>query len=241
MAFETSYQIEIRPGPLTGAEAKKYCEETRMVLSQVWATDSGNALMTALSKTKYWTSIEPYDGKHGTCNAWAYPVSERVRGRQFLSRITFTAGQVCKNEFAGLPNEYLHHELVHALRQTSGKWTPIGLGKGMEQYKNWEELYAVVVTNIYISDESNTYKSKLRGEYAAPNGLEPEFSESLTFFRKNELMFPLLDQFCTSLRDYTTSLVRVKAQFNPIAAIYQDRKVAERMSNSTLSSGVGAR
>lgn len=233
MPFESGYHIEIRPGPLTGDEAQRYFDETRLILGQVLKTDSGNALMTALSQIQFWTSIEPYNGAHGACNSWADPVKDmKVGSGTFRSRVWFTAAQVFKSDYAGLPDEFLHHELVHAMRQTSGKWSPIGLPDELEQYKNWEEFYAVLLTNIYISDDSNSRKSKLLGAYIKRKELEPEFSGSLTFFRRSSFVFPMIDQLCQKYQDYTQALSNVKADFNPIAAYYQDKKAAEKMSNS---------
>lgn len=233
MPFEHTFRIEISPGPLKGDKAQRYCEETRNTLAQVWTTNTGNTLLTALSKTGFWTLIRPYDGKRGPCNATADPVTDRKIGdRIFRSEIGFTALEICKHEFASLPNEYLHHELVHALRQTTKMWMPLSLPNDIDHYGNYEELYAVVMTNVHIADDSNTFKSKLRGSYKLSKGLEPELADSLTFFASSPFMFPVMNQFCEKHKDYTTAIAGIKAWFNPIASIYQHKWAAEQMSIS---------
>jgi hypothetical protein len=49
------------------------------------------------------------------------------------------------------PDEILFHELIHSLRQISGKWRKGKLPKLDSKYTNDEEFIAVMVTNIYIS------------------------------------------------------------------------------------------
>lgn len=231
--FEDAFHIEIRPIGLKDKAAQQYCEDVRLQLGQVLTTDTGNALLTALGKNTYWTSIEPYTGNHGTCNAWTTPVKDQlVNKRRFRSRVEYTGSETCNKDFAGLPHEYLHHELVHAFRQTLDLWMPIGLPKGMEHYQDYEEFYAVLLTNILISDESNTFKSKLRGAYTVQRELAPEFADSLGFYRSSPYAFPIIDNFCSKHREYTKSLVRVKGAFNPIAAMYTDRKKAEENSQA---------
>lgn len=233
MAFEDAFHIEISPGPLTGNKAQTYEEEVRVVLSQVWTTDSGTALLTALSKTGFWTRVTPYDANRGPCEPQLNPVpSRKDGGRQFRSQVCFTASETCQHRFATSPAGYLHHELVHALRQTTNQWTPVPLGDDLEHYENYEELLAVVLTNVHISDESNRLKSKLRGSYKIRKELEPELAGSVTFFATSPLMFPLLSRFCGQQPEYTATLSEINAGFNPIAAIYQHDWAAELMSKS---------
>jgi hypothetical protein len=60
------------------------------------------------------------------------------------------------------PDEVLYHELVHVSRQMRGKMTHVAVGgKG---FPNIEEYFATVLTNVYLSDKSET---RLRGYYSS--------------------------------------------------------------------------
>lgn len=73
--------------------------------------------------------------------------------RNFKSRVWFTASQTRTSDFASLSSEFLHHELGHAFRQTSGRLLDqMSMPTGLEDFQDWEEFFAVILTNVHISD-----------------------------------------------------------------------------------------
>jgi Effector protein len=59
------------------------------------------------------------------------------------------------------PDEVLFHELVHVTRSLRGRMTHVGVEGG--GYRNLEEYFATVITNVYLSEKEET---RLRGFYS---------------------------------------------------------------------------
>ena len=134
-----------------------------------------------------------------------------------------------------LPHEILFHELVHALRDVAGhgnSTTP--LTGGLQKYGNTEELIAVVVTNIFMSDPSNTRADHVgvRADHDNFAKASPELASSLGFFKSSLDAFSRIEQFCTEDRYFAERLSEVPATFNPVAAYFHDQATARSNSAS---------
>jgi hypothetical protein len=108
-------------------------------------------------------------------------------------------------------DDSLLHESFHALRQVRGRWRAVPL----VGWDNREELYAVMVTNIYASRDNRN--ADMRGSHAAtfvPMQLTPD-QFRLQF--RNEIL-----DFRTSMFDVYSTIAAVQATWNPLA-VFEDR------------------
>jgi hypothetical protein len=148
--------------------------------------------------------------------------------------------EVKKKRPASLPHEILFHELVHSLRRVSGKmrgWNLRGNG-ALSGQGNIEEFIAILVTNIFISDVTNAYKTGLRDDWSSHSPLDPKLAGSYRFFALGTKAFNLIATFCDDNPGFTTMLSKVRAHFNPIAAYHQNRRKAFEMAANGDSENV---
>ena len=133
-----------------------------------------------------------------------------------------------------LPHEVLFHELVHALRDAAGHGNSLApLSGGLAGYQNTEELIAVVVTNVFMTDPTNKRADRvgLRRDHGFGK-LAPDLSGSLEFFASSHDAFPRIEQFCHEDAWFAQRLAETKATFNPIAAYFHDQANARSKSSS---------
>lgn len=138
------------------------------------------------------------------------------------------------NDFRPTPESVLFHELVHALRDVSGKargHLP-RLGSGFNRGgAEGEEFIAVLVTNIFESEVGG----QLRTSYPAFRSLDSSLEGSFEYFRISKKAFSVIDTFCRENRGFTLALAKIDVRFNPIAAYYKDPEKAKAMSNSDIA------
>jgi len=148
--------------------------------------------------------------------------------------------EIRKKQPASLPHEMLFHELVHSLRRISGKMHRFSLwGNGtLSGQGNNEEFIAIMVTNIFISDVTNAYKTGLRDDWLSHSPLDPALAESYRFFALGTKAFNLIATFCDDNPGFTQMLSKVRAHFNPIAAYYKNRRKAFEMAANGDSENV---
>lgn len=232
--------------------------ETLLQMGFILATDTGRILLNGIRQEGHGafvriTPLYPWKNTGGNlydrfCNADTLGTNLQAGGRQIAARIRYTAGRYSRGSYCynsehygdstsnrgALPSEVLFHELVHGYRRVTGKVKKEPLYGGLLRYDNSEEFYAVLLTNIFISDTSNHYKTDLRQDHSGHAGLEAELDSSFGFFQSGAKAFLLVDQFCNDHPDLSKKLAGVKAPFNPLAAIYANRHKARMISQSTL-------
>ena len=162
-----------------------------------------------------------------------------LRGFVAYSPDTFSLHGACSATHS-VPNrglfwdEILFHELVHVFRNVSRKWNQQGLTGGLFRYDDTEEFYAVMVTNIYISDRSNKIKSGLRRDHQSFHPLEPDLAVPFGFFASGMEAFSLVKQFVSDNHGFSVKVAHVHAPFNPIADFLASPDRAERFSRNAL-------
>ena len=133
-----------------------------------------------------------------------------------------------RNEYIPTAESVLVHELVHAFRRVSRKFND-GMGQTfsgpMAKYTGKEELYAVIVENMFQSE----VKGELRGEHLHHNRLDPRFSSSENFFKQDHKVFETIETFCTENKGLTRMLARINVAFNPIAVYLKDPRAAKAL------------
>jgi len=123
--------------------------------------------------------------------------------------------------------------LIHAIRGSISH-DKVPVSGGLWRYGDNEEFFAVVVTNIYISEKGNQ-GSGLRGGERGKIPLESYFSDSFCFFASSTQIRPLLRAFKTQHEQLFTDLSMISTHFNPIKAMLDHPKAVEMISNAAAT------
>lgn len=249
MPFGEQFHIEIRkPQDPWGTHVNpdQWLKSTEDALRRVASVKAGRALLQAVLDSGFFISIKPLNW--AACNAHGAGITEITPRGTFKGRVAFDAsvfeeGSHCfksrlssKYNRGGHADEVLFHELVHALRGGLGvNRGGVALSGGLWRYNELEEFYAVVLTNIYISDETNKGSSGLRAGHRGKMPLESYFSKSLSFFASSTQVLPLLKQLRKDQEKLFDELAKVKAQFNPLHAMVKYPDAVERMSKARIT------
>jgi len=203
----------------------------RNELEKILRSVAGRHLAAALRYQSKTILLIPYTGDDCNAQEWWWGSSAKDN----YSMVRFTPGtgnSACAKESrkkrpASLSHEILFHELVHSLRRMSGKMRGWNLaGTSITNQGNIEEFIAVMVTNIFISDVTNTLKTGLRDGWFGNAPLERDLASSYRFFALGTKAFNLISTFCDDNPGFTKMLSDVRANFNPIAAYYKNRQKA---------------
>jgi len=241
MNFLTQYNIAINPVGLNGGTASNYTRKVNEHLTWIHRTTSGRILLASIRFHGRPVVIQPYTA--GDCNAvgGGQMVGGALQGAVWYSPDTFSLHGACSAtqsvQNRGLYwDEILFHELVHVFRNVSGKWAKQPVFGGLRTYDDSEEFYAVLLTNIYISDRSNKIKSGLRRDHQTFAALEPTLTQPWGFFSSGTQTFGLIQRFVTDNPGISLRIANdvATAPFNPIADYYADRHRAEKLSKAAL-------
>jgi len=215
-------------------------------LTTIAGSEAGQALLASLEAAAQWIMIVP-PTYNNECNAHGVPLRLVMRLRTYTGGVAFDpadymSGSFCyrlhdtKRNRPELPDEVLFHELIHAHRGSLRLGDRSPIGGGLFRYTNQEEFLAIVMTNIYISDKTNS-QSGLRRDHVGNSPLEPELSTSLGFFQSSPQALSILRKFSIEQKVLFEQLARVNAVFNPLKAL-ADPKLEhelEKLSRSRLA------
>jgi hypothetical protein len=242
MALEWSYYMDIRPAWWADSgQASSYTASVREQLLKIAKVDTGKVLLSALRYWGKWIVITHYDFSEGACNAFVEERTGAARdGHKYGATVKYTPNvfkcsactTAAPNNAGDLPHEILCHELVHAFRRVSGKRSWSEASGALERYDSNEEFHAIVLTNIFVSDPTNTLKTSLRRDHRDSAPLGADLSTSFSFFESGVNAFDLIQQFCTDHPGLTGAVSKVPAAFNPIAAYYSDPAECQKRSRS---------
>jgi hypothetical protein len=252
--FQEAFHIELVASGLDPADRTHPPPDTTPLLwgfqmlvqlNQIRKADTGSMLLRAIRKAGPFVRIIPrfpVVGFDRDCNADTIPIppaptpGARAQVEIRFSPHRFLPGGFCDKHdgsAANLPHEKLFHELVHALRMLTKKRSRVPEHGGLLRYDNNEEFYAVLVTNIFISDPSNGFKSGLRQGHTAPHQpLDKELASSFDFFRSGRRTYALIAQFFRDHPSFAHELACSRAVFNPLAAYDRSPARARQMSES---------
>jgi hypothetical protein len=241
MDFFTQYNIAVNPTGLAGAVASTYTRKVNEHLTWIRRTTSGQILLAAIKFHGRPVVIQPYAGVDCNATGGSQMVGGARQGVVWYSPDTFSVHGACSatqsvNNRGLYWDEILFHELVHVFRGVSGKFLKQPVFGGLSKYDDTEEFYAVLLTNIYVSDRTNKIKSGLRRDHKGFHALEPTLTQPWGFFASGRQTFGLIQRFVAENPGISVRLANdvANAPFNPLADYYADRDKAERLSRAAL-------
>jgi len=114
------------------------------------------------------------------------------------------------------PSEILLHEMLHAYRQMRGDSYALPTTGGRVQYDNLEEFFAIVVTNIFVSDPTSpTPNRTLRADHWGFQPLAAAQSTSKGFLAQKANQ-NLIGKIVADEAGLALDLKEIKATFNPV-------------------------
>ena len=246
MSYGDQFHIEIRkPADSWGSTVNgdQWFAAVENNLRTITSKKSGMALMNAVLDSGFWVAIEPLNWTE--CNAHGGAFKEIQKTRTFGGMVKFDPGVFAKGSHCfeaklgskynrgGLPDEVLFHELIHAIRGSIAH-DKVPVSGGLWRYGDVEEFFAVVITNIYIS-EKGSKGSGLRGGERGKIPLESYFNDSFCFFASSNQILPLLLKFKEKHQQLFTDLSMIDTHFNPVKAMLDHPKAVEKISNSAAT------
>jgi hypothetical protein len=246
LAFWEQYNLDIKTPDIWGNHVplddpgrwKKSVVAQLQILSR---SAAGYALLQSQKKTGRWIVVYPL--KTDECNAHGYFVPHTKEGDRWYgghlkyNPDVFMDGSACykrrRRSFGHAPDQVLFHELIHAHRSASSlSPSHDKLLAGLSGYWNGEEFLSVVLTNIYISETRGT---GMRADYLSYGELTGPLSSSIGFFASSPQVLTILTRFSKDQEFLFNELAKVKAAFNPLAALKFHRAAVEKVSSSKAS------
>ena len=201
------------------------------ILTRIAQTRAGQALFIAIRHCPRITLIMPDPESHLNANAaatrWetaAYAGTADVSKPATLDTeaaagssnlVHFSAQNFVDVDGVGASRDaILFHELCHSVHQMTGRCMD---GWAMANgYDNLEEFWAILVTNIYLSERRQT----LRGDHQGFLPLDYRLQDSRAFLAWAPVTIRAV---CLSAPAFTRSLAHVPAAFNPIREHYRKK------------------
>jgi len=212
----------------TDPQAAAYEVTAQDVIRQVAKTSVGKILIEQINAAQKGLTIRPLSEQAiGLTGAIADDVDAAGRGNGSDVTIWYDPTSWGKSSAKSAfdpqnhyrPDDVLFHECVHALRMLRGlqDLRPVAWGLG---YDNVEELYAILLTNVYVS--SLNRNNDLRGDHRLQfhvlgnRLLNPgEQIGDMTFY---SLYTIEIDSLCSRMRDLCHPISHIPCQWNPLRA-----------------------
>lgn len=214
-------------GVLGNNPAQNYEKAVKGVLDKITKRKNGvgDQVLAAFPKNKT-IFIVPYipdKKKEQECNPETRTtnVFEKGKVRIRFNPADWKAGAVCAKSAKPVgtavgtdPDEALLHELLHAYRFVRGTRSKIVFNKEDKMYGDIEELFAILTTNIYMSENG---KIRLRKDHNDYFELPAKWATSETFMRDPDY-FPWIENFWWTERPLIPNIAMGTAAFNPFRA-----------------------
>lgn len=162
--------------------------------------------------------IYPYS--ENDCNAFQRDTFlEAGDAKVSFSPAMWKVGGRCANSFAkgGTEDEVLLHELLHAYRAVRGTADMTEFYKPKKMYDTIEEFFAIVITNIYMSENG---KTQFRRDHSGFGTLPAEWSTSEGFLKENDFFY-WIEKIWFTEPQVTGMIAAMTTPFNPFRA-YKD-------------------
>lgn len=144
-----------------------YCGSVDVVLKTMFKYSFCKILFNSLPTDKT-IVISPYiPTPKDLCNAYSAAPIEGWFSTTLPIKFTpgmWDVGSSCyRSGPGGMPDEILMHEILHAYRKAKGSYLSKDFSKKDKDFDTVEEIFAIVLTNIYLSEKG---KSLLRKDHA---------------------------------------------------------------------------
>ena len=224
--------------PTPGFSCQTWKEAVFATLQTIASTNSGAALFQTIRSTGRWIIVRPSEPECGPGSDSDLQImnGRRIMGTLRFDPLAFMGGSKCYQSDLGWnsganPDEVCFHELVHTYQLGSG-FRKRSLDGGLKGYQDTGEFFAILLANIYISDETNHNKSGLRAGCLSGRPLEEEFSSSFGFYDSSPQVLPLMNELVVQNLSLCLAFAAVKADFNPLFAYFQNYLLAKSHSLS---------
>jgi hypothetical protein len=198
-----------------------------MTLNRIYATGVGRSIIQQIGCSSKKMTIKPYlpewTADAGVCNAFA--TSNPMRYEAYLwdgmvdyysdnillrySRSMWEKDSKCYAPGPGAKSdEILLHEMIHGLRDLAGVAGDTALTGAYADYDNEEEFYAIVITNIYMSERGAVLLRKDHHTFAALANADS--------FLNDKTYYALMKKLVAQQSILCGSLANVNCTFNPV-------------------------
>jgi Effector protein len=230
-----------------------YERDVAAVLKEITGNKIGAALLHEFS-WGHTINIVPFNGRRNavteptrgadslqsgvTAVVGAGPRQRRITGTGLGSDSRLAYNPTVSSELAGpgmKKDQFLFHEMVHAIRQNQGRTTQQSMGSGFDLR---EEFYAVVLANIYISFTDPS--ASLRANHHADTGKYASYGipslEMRDLRRFSEHFRTELLKLRDEMPGLTFKLSQIDCPFNPFK-YFQDQEDAANPWNKPIPEG----
>jgi hypothetical protein len=264
MSYFERYRLEIRPpsDPWNSrVDPELWRNDVERQLIKIESVDAGRALLDNMTKKTdgsdlvTWIIVEQYPNDYRNplvCNAETKTIGGTYLGfRQYRAKVFYEPGQYHKGSYCyqmdslddanknrgRRADEVLFHELTHAHRFALRMRNYDEVRGGLRKYTSPEEFLAVVMTNIYISDLTNTNASGLRGSHQGGEPLEAGLRDSIAFYAASADVYPIISKFADEEWPLFNALAGVRSLFNPMRALREHEDWVKEASRSQAAQG----
>lgn len=215
-------------GPVLIHGDDSYTREVKRILHQIESTQIGRAILFKI-RSHGFVVIRPVAS--GVDNAFANPpiktlafsfVVVEFSPWTFVTNVSLPAMHINVSKPHLYPgrraDKTLLHELTHAARFLGGDFADRALPPPMDRYGDEEEFFAVLLQNMYSSEEGGASVS-LRGGH--DYSTLAEHAKNPSVFLHLEDNYRLIEKFCRQHPRIAPMLARSRAPFNPIRVYFE--------------------
>jgi hypothetical protein len=220
------FMIIISAVGLSGGNGTDFEQSVKWHLDLIRRSQTGRALLSGIQRTGKQFTIKPYvPTQEAPFNATA-DTTTLGEVEVFYTSTMWGYGGTAANAFlpgkpGDAPSAVLFHELAHAYRRMRGTNNTARVTTQQPGYENQEELFAIMLTNIFVTDPTTQLPVRtLRKDHAGFAQLNAAQSTSQGFLGIAENSV-LMGQFWAEEFGLMTDLLHVNAGFNPIMQYYK--------------------
>jgi hypothetical protein len=210
-----------------------YEDDVSKVITRIASYQTGRAILELIRKHGY-VVVSPYLG--GDFNAETLGNAEFAgfSGRRaiihftpsiFETYLVFNGVKIPNVRaliYTGMQTDTnLLHEMVHAARVLSGDFNMATLkDAAMKTYENEEDFFAIMVGNIYLSEQGKNHAALRNSHLLVTTSLTDAELGSQVFLFENK-NFELIAKFCRQHPNISKMIAAAHAAFNPVREYLQ--------------------
>lgn len=153
--------------------------------------------------------------KYGKPSGGGIGTGRGVNSTINFSPDTWESGSCGLHQTSFLPHAVMFHEMVHAYRHMKGRRNRQATNSGLVAYANDEEYFAVVLSNIYISDPTTPIGGERVLRFGHGNKVMPTTESTTKGFLGNPENQKMVEKLKNQEPELAGALSVVKCDFNP--------------------------